>query len=147
MTLQEMKTALAEGTIQENKVAKYTIQVEAAEAFAKEMHKIVQGASLSKNLREFLESEDYVETIYNIICHANMAIVDSQKRLTTKELKPLKNRKLKIEDMLNICEKLRIGMQDILSTSDELDYNTILFQGLFIYYTDNLTHKLNAHQQ
>jgi hypothetical protein len=35
-------------------------------------------------------------------------------------------------------------MQDILSTSEELDYNTILFQGLFIYYTDNLTHKLGA---
>ena len=147
MNINEMKVALKEGTIKESLVKKYTILVTAAESLAKEMYKIVQGAALNKKLREFLESEDFVNTLYNIICHANTAIVDSQKHLSTKELKPLKNKKVSLEELLNICEKLRIGMKDILSTAEELDYNTILFQGLFVYYTDNLQHKLEALQQ
>ena len=147
MTIKEMKAALEDGSIQESKVAKYTLQVEAAEGLAKEMYKIVQGAALNKKLRIFLESDAFVDTIYQVICHANMAVVDAQKHLSTKELKPLKNRKASTEELLEICEKLRSGMQDILSNSEELDYNTILFQGLFVYYTDNLAHKLESHNQ
>lgn len=147
MTIKEMKAGLADDTIQEFRVEKYKLQVEAAEGLAKEMYKIVQGAALNKKLREFLDSDDFVDTIYQVICHANTAIVDAQRHLSTKELKPLKNRKASIEELLNICEKLRVGMQDILSNSTELDYNTVLFQGLFVYFTDNLEHKLESHQQ
>lgn len=142
MDINEMKAALAEGTIQEKFVKKYTVQVEAAEFLAKDMHKKIQDAELNKKLRSFLESSNFVNTLYNIICHANSAIVGSQKHLSTTELKELKNENLSLEEYINICEKLRIGMQDILSTSKELDYNTILFQGLFVYYMDNLSNKL-----
>lgn len=147
MDINKIKLALKEETIQESKAKKYTVLVEATESLAKDMHKIVQGAALNKKLRTFLESDDFVNTLFNIICHANSAKVDSLKHLSTKDLKPLKNKKAGIEDLLNICAKLRIGMQDILTNSEELDYNTILFQGLFIYYTDNLSHKLESHQQ
>lgn len=144
MNINEIKASLKEGTIQESKKEKYALQVVAAENLAKDMRKIVQGAALNKKLRDFLESDEFVNTLYNIIYHANTAVVDSQKHLSSKDLKPLKNKKATISQLLSVCEKLRIGMQDILSNSEELDYNTILFQGLFIYYTDNLTHKLEV---
>ena len=148
MDIKEMKAALEEDAIQENLKAKYQLQVDAAEGFAKDMYKIVQGAPLDKKLREFLDSDDFVNTIYQIICHANMAVVDSLKHLSTKEdLKLLKRRKATTQEMLNICEKLRVGMQDILAHNPTIDYNTLLFQGLFVYYTDNLAHKLESHNQ
>lgn len=143
MLIQKMKKILNEPDQPKTKEDKF---MQAATNFAKNMYKIVQGAALNKKLRDFLDSEDFINTIYNIMRHANSAIVDSQKHLSTKELKPLQNRKATTEEILTICEKLRIGMQDILTNSEELDYNTILFQGLFVYYTENLTHKLEVNK-
>ena len=65
MDIIEMKAALKDGTIQESKREKYTLQVVAAENLAKDMRKIVQGAALNKKLREFLESDEFINTLYN----------------------------------------------------------------------------------
>ena len=156
-TIEEMKEAIENGEINKNKVADRILQIEAAEAFADEFEKIVSGVALSKKLRTFLESEDFAETIYSIILNAGTSKVDSDKHLTIKELKHLKNHSAKTEELLAICRKFRKTMQNILLSQperlselqlkDKLDYNIIIFQGLFVYYTDNLNHKLETHHQ
>ena len=147
MTIKEMENAIESGEIPESKIKKCKLQIATAKSLSREMYHTVQGAAINKSLREFLESPNFTETIDQIICHTSTSIVDSQRRLTTKELVPIKNKNAGTEELLAFCEKLRVGMQDILINSTDLDYDTILFQGLFVYYTDNLQHKLESHKQ
>lgn len=144
MTLKEMEHKIEDGAIEESKLEKAKLQIAAAKALSKDMKEKLKGLALNKKLREFLNSKQFVDTIYQVITHTSHANIQSQKRLRTKELKPLKNRKCSIEEQLVICEKLKDGIRDLLTTSQELDYDTILFQGLFVSYVDTLNANLSV---
>lgn len=144
MTIKQIKKEIEKGNIPEAEVEKTLLLISAAESLSKEMHSKLEGLALNKKLREFLESEKFASTIYNIIVETRAAKVEALMKLRTKELKLLKNRKATTEEQLIICEKLREGIRSLLQKAKELDYDTILFQGLFVSYVDTLTAGYNV---
>lgn len=132
----------------EEQTNKLNLMRDAAEFLAADMKNVMKETEMNQKLKDFLDSEIFVETIHYIIYETNKAVVKPQQHLSSKEdLTILKDGTATTEDLLNICQKLRYGMQRCIQKSKHLDYCTILFQGLLVYYTDNLTSKLESKEQ
>ena len=93
MTIKEIKKDIANQNLSEADLEKANLIISASESFAKDMHRKLEGLALNKKLREFLESDEFAGTIYNIIKLTREANVEAQMKLRSKELKALKHRK------------------------------------------------------
>lgn len=144
MTIKQTEFEIENGNIPEAEIARIEQRIDASQALASDMYQKLEGLALKKYLRDFLESKHLADTAYEIITHSCEANVHLGQKLRSKDLKLLKNRKFSTKQLVEINEKLRIGMRMMIKENPDPRSNAILFQGLLVKYLDVYTNNLET---
>ena len=145
MTLAELEQLIEKKELTKEQEEKLKLQRSAAKAIAGEIKKTLEPMSIKKVERDFIESQNLQNSLFELINYAVALHCEVSHRVRTKNLMPFKNKKATDLEQVNLYRTLSKALFEIIEKEPEGDF--ILLQDVIIKHHDVLCKKLNIDVQ
>lgn len=139
MTIKQIETAIADGEIEESKIEKLELVIDATKVLARTIQADLECQKMhNKETCDFLHSKHFKDALLDAILYT-LEYKETHNPLKRSELKLLKNKKATNSHYYEVCEKLSAGIVHAIGVSDEDDDTiNLMLQEIISHYLETL---------
>ena len=139
MTIKQIETAIADGEIEESKIEKLELVIDATKVLARTIQEDLDCKKMhNETTCNFLHSKHFKDALLDAILYT-LEYKETSNPLKRSELKLLKNKKATNSHYYEVCEKLSAGIVHAIGVSDEDDDTiNLMLQEIITHYLEVL---------
>ena len=143
MTIKRLEIAISDGEIEESKIEKLELVIDATRVLSKTIQEELECTKMHNQATcEFLHSKHFKDAMLDAILFT-LEYKETSNPLKRSELKLLKHKKATHAHYIEVCEKLSAGIVYAIGVSDaDDDTQNLMLQEIMSHYIETLENKM-----